>query len=169
MTDAISDDFKTTNIAAKTGQNVILSCQIEDNTDMWKWVKGMCEGRVKEDVFLFRDGHVHPQGQHQTYRNRVFPLTSATLGNVILKNVMTNDTGTYECCDFVNGSWKLINSTNLSVVDPPLTVVPPGQTGGSVGLTVGLTVGLSVSAVLLLLVAVVGCIYRRRQPTEDQL
>ncbi|XP_006809130.1 V-set and immunoglobulin domain-containing protein 1-like [Neolamprologus brichardi] len=156
MDDAVSDDFKTTNIAAKTGQNVTLLCEIEDKTHMWKWVKA----KEKEVVFFFRDGHVQSEGQHPAYLNRVFSLMNATLGDVILTNVMTNDTGTYECRGFVNEtrSWKPINIINLRVVDPP------AQTGGSIGPIVATIV------CAVLLVAAVGgfCIYRRRQPRGER-
>ncbi|XP_063318868.1 hepatitis A virus cellular receptor 2 homolog isoform X2 [Pelmatolapia mariae] len=93
--------------------------------------------------------------------------------SLILNNVSTAESGTYECRVYMKGtgSWKSI-SINLSVVDPP------GQTGGdtedrgkedggkkdggkkdggkedggkedgSVGLKVGLPVGLIVAAVV---------------------
>lgn len=40
--------------------------------------------------------------------------------SVILKNVTTNDTGTYEChAGYDNNDVKLLSTVNLTVVDPP--------------------------------------------------
>ncbi|XP_039901981.1 uncharacterized protein LOC120742625 isoform X5 [Simochromis diagramma] len=79
-------------------------------------------------VLLYRDEQLYPDLQHPAFKNRV-DLQDRQMkdGDVslILKNVTTNDTGTYECRVFVGetSSWKSINTTYLSAV-------PPGQPGG---------------------------------------
>ncbi|KAL4008093.1 hypothetical protein ACER0C_001945 [Sarotherodon galilaeus] len=115
-------------ITAKSGQdNIPLLCRAPNNktthvewrrTDLWK-----------EYVLLYRDGHLYPDNQHPSFKNRV-DLQDRQMkdGDVslILNNVTTADNGTYECRVFMEDtrSWKSISIIHLIVVDPP------GQTGG---------------------------------------
>ncbi|XP_039463856.1 coxsackievirus and adenovirus receptor homolog isoform X3 [Oreochromis aureus] len=114
------------NITAKSGQDVTLTCRAPDNKDPHvQWSRA----DLKEDklVFVYRNKMPDPENQHPSFKNRV-DLQDRQMkdGDVslILKNVTTNDTGTYNCrVQRETESMKLINSTYLHVV-------PPGQTGG---------------------------------------
>uniref|UniRef100_A0A669FAC4 Neural cell adhesion molecule 2 n=1 Tax=Oreochromis niloticus TaxID=8128 RepID=A0A669FAC4_ORENI len=148
-------------IIAKSGQDVTLKCRApNDNVTVLNWTRSDLK---PEYVLLYRDGHFVPDEKHRSFKNRS-DLRDRQMkdGDVslILKDVTINDTGTYECRVFMNetGSWK-----NISFV---YKVVPPGQTGGQEkdqenkdggkeGRSVRLIVGLSVSAVLLVVVALV--------------
>ncbi|XP_063325914.1 programmed cell death 1 ligand 1-like isoform X1 [Pelmatolapia mariae] len=144
-------------ITAESGQDVTLTCRAPNNNFIVvEWNRADLGDK---HVFLYRDGHFVPEGQHPSFKNRV-DLQDRQMKDgdmsLILKDVTINDTGTYECrvaqkeTNQERPRLKLINSTYLHVD-------PPGHTGGPVGLIAG----LSVSAVLLV-VAVVGFfIYRR--------
>ncbi|CAI5660184.1 unnamed protein product [Oreochromis niloticus] len=152
------------NITAASGQDVILTCRAANNNIIVvEWSRADLES---EFVFVYRGGKFVPDNQHPSFKNRV-DLQDRQMkdGDVslILNNVTTNDTGTYECRVQKEGdSMNIINNTYLSVVDPP------GQTGGHIedgGMkdggnkdggkkdgSVELKIGLSVSAVLLVIV-----------------
>ncbi|KAL4008302.1 hypothetical protein ACER0C_002154 [Sarotherodon galilaeus] len=146
----ISADQKI--ITAESGQNIALPCRAPNNNIIVvKWSRADLKPQY---VLLFRDEQFDPENQHPSFKNRV-DLQDRQMkdGDVslILKNVTTADSGTYEChvVQGVKQPLKLITSFYLSVVDPP------GLTGGHPGDgPVGLIVALSVSAVLL--VAAVG-------------
>ncbi|CAI5660431.1 unnamed protein product [Oreochromis niloticus] len=85
---------------------------------------------------MYRDGHLYADGQHPSFKNRV-DLQDRQMKDgdvsVILKDVTTADSGTYECRVIQRktnrrkrGHLKTppISIIHLSVVDPP------GQTGG---------------------------------------
>ncbi|XP_025761616.1 programmed cell death 1 ligand 1 [Oreochromis niloticus] len=155
------------NITAESGQDVTLTCRAQNNNiDLVEWNRTDLEDKP---VFVYRNNMSDPENQHPSFKNRV-DLQDRQMkdGDVslILKNVMINDTGTYECR--VNMNLKLnkdpISSIYLHVADPP------GQTGGHTedggkkdggkedggakSGSVGLIVGLVVPAVLLVGVAV---------------
>uniref|UniRef100_A0A668RUQ4 Ig-like domain-containing protein n=1 Tax=Oreochromis aureus TaxID=47969 RepID=A0A668RUQ4_OREAU len=109
------------NITAVSGQNVTLTCRAPNNNLIAvNWSRADLGEKY---VLLYRDGHFEPHNQHPSLKNRV-DLQGRQMkdGDVslILKNVTTNDTGTYECRVFVGepSSWKSINTTYLRV-DPP--------------------------------------------------
>ncbi|XP_063325831.1 programmed cell death 1 ligand 1-like isoform X2 [Pelmatolapia mariae] len=148
----VSADQK--NITAECGQDVTLTSRAPNNNKIIvvEWSRADLES---QHVLLYRHAQFDPEEQHPSFKNRV-DLQDRQMkdGDVslILKNAMINDTGTYECrVQRQRESLSLITSVYLHVV-------PPGQSGWKVG--------LSVSAVLLLLVAVVGfLIYRKhKQP-----
>ncbi|XP_039877560.1 uncharacterized protein LOC120727391 [Simochromis diagramma] len=161
----VSADQK--NITAESGQDVTLTCRAPNNNIIVvKWSRA---DLGDEYVFVFRDGRFEPDDQHPSFKNRV-DLQDRQMkdGDVslILKDVTINDAGTYECRVFMEET----RSEHIIY----LHVVPPGHTGGQdednkdrgkKDLSTGLIVGLTVSAVLLLLVAVVGfLIYRSCKP-----
>uniref|UniRef100_A0AAZ1Y0E6 Ig-like domain-containing protein n=1 Tax=Oreochromis aureus TaxID=47969 RepID=A0AAZ1Y0E6_OREAU len=156
------------------GQNVTLTCRAPNNNiGVIEWSRA----DLKEEVYvlLYRDGHFDPDHQHPYFKNRV-DLQDRKMKDgdvsVILKNVTTADTGTYECrVQKDRDSLKLISIIYLHVVDPPAAswllmfvskdvltphtcFSPAGQPGGHtedggkedgfVGLIVGLSVGVIV-------------------------
>ncbi|CAI5671314.1 unnamed protein product [Oreochromis niloticus] len=163
------------NITAEFGQDVTLTCRVTNDNKKIITVEWSRADLESQHVLLQRNGHFLPDGQHPSYKNRV-DLQDRQMkdGDVslILKNVMINDTGTYEChVQRQRESLSLITSVYLSAV-------PPSQSGGhkedrrnkdggKEDGSVGLIVGLSVSAVLL--AAVVGfLIYRRLKKKQSQ-
>ncbi|XP_076734797.1 butyrophilin-like protein 2 isoform X2 [Maylandia zebra] len=165
----VSADQKT--ITAESGQDVTLTCRAANNNIIiLEWSRADLRD---EYVFVFRDGHFVPANQHPSFKNRV-DLQDRQMkdGDVslILKDVNTADSGTYECRVFMEEtrSWKFISSIHLHVV-------PPGLTGGQEkdedkekeDGSVGLIVGLSVPA--LLLVAVVGFLIYRKHKQQQRV
>ncbi|XP_025760397.1 uncharacterized protein LOC112845061 [Oreochromis niloticus] len=114
-------------ITAESGQDVTLTCHTPNNN-----IRGVHWSRADlepANVLFYRDGHFVPGDQHPSFKNRVDLQDRQMKGgdvSLILKDVMVNDTETYECRVFTEEtqSWKLISIIYLSVVDPP------GQTGG---------------------------------------
>ncbi|XP_035767832.1 CD276 antigen homolog [Neolamprologus brichardi] len=114
-------------ITASSGQkNVTLTCRTPDNNNIVvKWTKADMKS---EYVLLYRDEVFVPDDQHPSFKDRV-DLQDRQMrdGDVslILENVTTADSGTYECYVVHNrrGSLKLINIVSLSVD-------PPDQAGG---------------------------------------
>ncbi|KAL4008405.1 hypothetical protein ACER0C_002257 [Sarotherodon galilaeus] len=169
-------------ITAKAGQDVILPCQAPNNNI----ILGVEWNRADlgdEYLLLYRDGRFDRENQHPSFKNRVdLQDTQMKDGDVslILNNVTTNDTGTYEC-RVKTGTQRrkraILNSNPISIIT--LNVVPPGQTGGDTEdggkekeekqeQSVGLIVGLSVSAVLLVAAAVGFLIYRKQKQNPNQ-
>ncbi|XP_076737210.1 butyrophilin-like protein 2 [Maylandia zebra] len=113
------------NVTAESGKNVTLTCRAPNNNIVVQWSRADLQ---PEYVLLYRDKQFIPNHQHLSFKNRV-DLQDKQMkdGDVslILKDVMINDTGTYECRVFMREtrSWKSSIIT-LSVVDPP------GQPGG---------------------------------------
>uniref|UniRef100_A0A669B6F2 Ig-like domain-containing protein n=1 Tax=Oreochromis niloticus TaxID=8128 RepID=A0A669B6F2_ORENI len=121
-------------ITTESGLNVTLPCQASNVSFIAvKWSKA---DLGKEYVYLNRRGTPQPQEQHPSFSNRVdlqdrqkdedvsvmdedvFVMDEDV--SVILKNLTINDTGTYECCVFVEDSWKSVGNFTLRVV-PPVT------------------------------------------------
>ncbi|XP_025758722.1 uncharacterized protein LOC112843829 [Oreochromis niloticus] len=178
--------FSVAVITAKAGQkSITLPCRIPNyNLIAVNWSRA---DLGEQYVLLYRDRHFEPRKQHPSFKNRV-DLQDRQMkdGDVslILKDVTTNDTGTYECRVFVEETrlWKSISIISLSVD-------PPGQPGGHTddggkeaggkeaggkedGDTedgsVGLRVGLPVSAVLLVAAVVGFLIYRKHKQRQSQ-
>ncbi|CAI5660432.1 unnamed protein product [Oreochromis niloticus] len=117
-------------INSTSGQNVTLTCRAPNNNNII--VVEWSRADLKEEyVLMYRDGHLYPDGQHPSFKNRV-DLQDRQMkdGDVslILKNVTINDTGTYECRVVQRGNNRgkravlknnPINIIYLSVVDPP--------------------------------------------------
>ncbi|XP_031602441.1 CD276 antigen homolog [Oreochromis aureus] len=164
-------------ITAKPGDNVILPCQAPNSNNLAgvEWSRRDLE---PEYVLLLRDGHIVPEDQQPSFKDRV-ELQDQQMknGNVslILEKVTAADDGTYECRILTHGGERRKRAVEtISVIN--LHVVPAGQTGeatedggGKIG-SVEPAAILSVSALLLLLLAsVVGfVIYRKRKPQQSQ-
>ncbi|XP_039464034.1 programmed cell death 1 ligand 1-like isoform X2 [Oreochromis aureus] len=174
----ISEFLQKTNqktITAQPGQkNVTLICRAPNNNNSIIGVEWSRADMESDYVLLYRDERFDLENQHPSYKNRV-DLQDRQMkdGDVslILKDVMINDTGTYECRVFMRGTnirkranldGDPISIITLSVVDPP------GRTGGDTeDGSVGLIVGLSVTAVLV--AAVVGfLVYRKHKKQQSQ-
>ncbi|XP_039464654.1 neural cell adhesion molecule 2-like [Oreochromis aureus] len=119
-------------ITAESGQDVTLTCRAPNNKIIVvKWSRA---DLGDEYVFLYRDGHVVPQVQHPSFKNRV-DLQDRQMkdGDVslILKDVMMNDAETYECCVFMEQTWRWqsISIIHLIVVppDPKIITAESGQ------------------------------------------
>ncbi|KAK5610674.1 hypothetical protein CRENBAI_001561 [Crenichthys baileyi] len=157
-----------TKIQAEPGQNVTLSCRTNDNKpavvvewsrtdlgeklllciEMISWIQ-------RNSIDLIRTG---VDLQDREMKNGDVSL--------VLKNVTTNDTGTYECRVFQRGNKRRkrshLKTDPISIIQ--LDVSPPGnkdgqqQDGGNEdgqpdgGNNTGLIVGVTVSVVLALLV-----------------
>ncbi|XP_019210060.1 uncharacterized protein LOC109199184 [Oreochromis niloticus] len=181
----VSADQK--NITAESGQDVTLTCRAPNNNIIsLEWNRTDLGDKY---VLLYRDGHFVPDDQHPSFKNWV-DLQDRQMkdGDVslILKDVTINDTGTYKCGVVQkepNQEIPRLNPINSTY----LHVVPPGQTGGQEkdggnkdggkedrrkeDGSVGLKVGLTVSAVLLLVVAVVGffkCRKKKLNPADPR-
>ncbi|XP_039882939.1 uncharacterized protein LOC120730579 [Simochromis diagramma] len=130
------------NITIKSGQNITLPCRASNTSFIAvEWSRFDLK---PEYVLLNRDGHFDPHSQHLSFMNRV-DLQERKMkdGDVslILKDMTTDDTGTYECRIFMEEthSWKSITIIYLRVVDPP---GPPVE-NRPVGLIIGVIIGLS--------------------------
>ncbi|XP_019212419.1 coxsackievirus and adenovirus receptor isoform X2 [Oreochromis niloticus] len=154
-------------ITAESGQNVTLTCRAPNNSSSISVVEWSRADLGEEYVLLYRDGRFDTDDQHTSFKNRV-DLQDRQMkdGDVslILKDVTTNDVGSYECrVKTGNNRRKRANLSGEPISIIYLSVDPPGQTGGHTeDGSVGLIVGLSVCAVLLV-AAVVFLIYRNHK------
>ncbi|XP_055366247.1 uncharacterized protein LOC114858704 [Betta splendens] len=87
------------NVSAYSGDNVMLPCQHKFNESMvLEWSRSDHEKPVY--VFLYRDENFTSDCQHPSFKDRV-KLKDKQMKDgdlsLILNNVTTNDTGTYEC------------------------------------------------------------------------
>ncbi|XP_035984509.1 butyrophilin-like protein 2 isoform X2 [Fundulus heteroclitus] len=86
------------NIPAEPEDNVILTCRAAENKDVIvvEWRRTDLES--DQPVLLYRDNWLDPDFQSSSFRNRV-SLLDVKNGDVslVLKNVTTDDCGTYEC------------------------------------------------------------------------
>ncbi|XP_005464750.1 V-set and immunoglobulin domain-containing protein 8 [Oreochromis niloticus] len=117
------------------GQNVILPCRapnIDSNSKaVVKWSRA---DLGKDYVLLYRDEQPDPEEQHPSFKNRV-DLQNRQIkdgdASLILKDVTTADSGTYECRVFRRTNRRKranLETDPISVIS--LKVDPPGQTGG---------------------------------------
>ncbi|KAM4536905.1 butyrophilin subfamily 2 member A1-like isoform 1-T1 [Odontesthes bonariensis] len=156
-------------ITAEPGQDVTLTCRAPNNNPIIvvEWSRA---DLGKEYVLIYRDDQLDLEGQHPSYKNRV-DLQDRQMkdGDVslILKDVTTEDRGTYECRIFQEEINDGKISDPISIIH--LAVVEPGKrTGGgeeegNSREPVGLMIALSGFFTSLLPLAAVGfLIYRRR-------
>uniref|UniRef100_A0A3P9DSS0 Ig-like domain-containing protein n=1 Tax=Maylandia zebra TaxID=106582 RepID=A0A3P9DSS0_9CICH len=108
-------------ITAESGQNVTLTCRASNNNIVRvEWSRA---DLGKNDVLLYLDGHVHSDDQHPSFKNWV-DLQDRQMkdgdASLILKDVMINDAGTYECEAFIRGT-NVRKRANL--VGEPISIV----------------------------------------------
>ncbi|KAL4008571.1 hypothetical protein ACER0C_002423 [Sarotherodon galilaeus] len=112
----VSPEQKT--ITAESGQDVTLTCRAPNNNiRAVYWTRA---DLLPEHVLLYQDGQFDREDQHPSFKNRV-DLQDRQMkdGDVslILKDVMMNDAGTYQCLGFMaeTHSLKLISLIYLSI------------------------------------------------------
>uniref|UniRef100_A0A3Q0RPN4 Ig-like domain-containing protein n=1 Tax=Amphilophus citrinellus TaxID=61819 RepID=A0A3Q0RPN4_AMPCI len=91
--------FNLSALCSESGQNVTLTCRAP-NSNSINIVEWSRAGLGSQYVFVYWDGHFVPEEQHQYFKNRV-DLQDRQMKDgdvsVTLKNVTTDDTGTYKC------------------------------------------------------------------------
>ncbi|XP_028262704.1 coxsackievirus and adenovirus receptor-like [Parambassis ranga] len=118
-------------VTAGLGQTVTLPCGVNNSNNIIavEWSRPDLE---EDDVLLYREKKVNTE-QHPSFKDRVELKEGCKEDgdvSLILKNVMTNDTGTYECRVKEDGasSAQLISRVRLTVnitVEPGQTVTLP--------------------------------------------
>ncbi|MEQ2301279.1 hypothetical protein AMECASPLE_034279 [Ameca splendens] len=111
------------NITAEAGQDIILPCRAPDSKPVIavKWTR---TDLGPDYVFLYRDDQISLENQLLSYKNRVdLKETQMKDGDVslVLKNVTTDDRGTYECrvVQTETNSRTTILIIHLDVLPPP--------------------------------------------------
>uniref|UniRef100_A0A3Q2E406 Ig-like domain-containing protein n=1 Tax=Cyprinodon variegatus TaxID=28743 RepID=A0A3Q2E406_CYPVA len=112
------------NITAEPGQNVSLPCRAPDSNPIIgvEWSRS---DLGSENIFLFRNDQIDLEHQHLSFKNRVdLQESQLKVGDMslFLRNVTTEDKGTYECL-FIQTETNRRKVTslliNLDVVSPP--------------------------------------------------
>ncbi|XP_035985229.1 neural cell adhesion molecule 2-like [Fundulus heteroclitus] len=113
-----------TNITVEPGQNVILPCRTPDSKPVIA-VEWSRTDLGSEYVLLYRNDRINLEHQHPSFKNRVdLQEGQIKAGDVslVLKNVSTDDRGTYECRVIqteTNSRRQTVLYINLDVVPPP--------------------------------------------------
>ncbi|XP_047443612.1 myelin-oligodendrocyte glycoprotein-like isoform X3 [Mugil cephalus] len=120
------------NITAEPGQTVSLPCKALNNEPVTVVEWRRTDMKEDEYVLLYRDDQLDPENQNPSYKNRV-DLQDRQMkdGDVslILKDVTTDDSGTYEC--YINQREKNIIKKFLDPISIiRLDVVSSGHTSG---------------------------------------
>ncbi|XP_045921500.1 programmed cell death 1 ligand 1-like isoform X5 [Micropterus dolomieu] len=153
-------------VRVKPGDDVILPCQVsEASIRAVEWSRPDLE---PEYVLLYRDGLSDPTHQHPSFKDRV-QLVDRELkdGNVslILKNVSSNDAGTYEC-RVAAGDSRL---KRANIETEPIRIYQLEVSGSNSGDVeegnYGLYYGLGAAFLLVIFVAVV--VFTRRRCREN--
>ncbi|KAM4592006.1 coxsackievirus and adenovirus receptor homolog [Odontesthes bonariensis] len=158
-------------ITTKPGQDVILTFGAPNNSipiEIIEWSRADLE---PEYVLYYKEEKLVYDDQHPSFKDRVYlqdrQMTDGNM-SLILKNVTTNDSGTYECRVQRENIWDKIGTISLKV--PPAGKKDGRRDGGgaedggakgggnkgggaegdSLGLIVGLPVGLPVIATVLI-------------------
>ncbi|XP_026017329.1 matrix remodeling-associated protein 8-like [Astatotilapia calliptera] len=146
------------NITAESGQNVTLTCRAP-NTVLIPGVEWSRRDLKAQYVLWYWEKQFVPYYQHPSFKNRV-DLQDRQMKDggvsLILKDVTTADSGTYECCVVheVREGRKLaiLKTEPISVIH--LKVISPGQPGGhgedgAVGLTVVIVLSIALFATII--------------------
>ncbi|XP_034059053.1 coxsackievirus and adenovirus receptor homolog [Gymnodraco acuticeps] len=153
---------------AEPGEDVTLQCHIPTDAaiTVLEWIRPELE---EDSVFFFRENRLMEIYQDPRYRGRV-QLKDPEMKNgdasVLLKNVNTDDTGTYECRVLTHSNNRrkrnvrvFVRSVHLTVSEGPEKYLKNGdandeQPGGPRG-HVGLGVGLGPVCLVVVVVVVV--------------
>ncbi|XP_045921505.1 programmed cell death 1 ligand 1-like isoform X1 [Micropterus dolomieu] len=159
-------------VQVKPGDDVILPCQVgEASIRAVEWSRPDLE---PDYVLFYRDGRSVKTHQHPSFKDRV-QLVDRELkdGNVslILKNVSSNDAGTYECRVAAGGSRR-----KRAIIDtPPIRIIQLEVSGSNSGDVeegnYGLYYGSVAGFVLVCLAAVgltVGWKYKRHKNKKPE-
>ncbi|XP_045921499.1 programmed cell death 1 ligand 1-like isoform X4 [Micropterus dolomieu] len=153
-------------VRVKPGDDVILPCQAGDvSIRAVEWSRPDLE---PEYVVFHRDGLSDPTQQHPSFKDRV-QLVDRELkdGDVslILKNVSSNDAGTYECRVAAGGSRR----KRAIIETEPIRIIQLEVSGSNSGDVeegnYGLYYGLGAAFLLVIFVAVV--VFTRRRCREN--
>ncbi|XP_029381857.1 myelin-oligodendrocyte glycoprotein-like [Echeneis naucrates] len=155
-------DVSHNNITALPGENVSLPCQVSNmNFTVLNWSRS---DLLPQYVFMYKDKKPSSENQHPSFKGRV-ELAAKHMkdGNisVILKNVTTNDSGTYTCEIIWNRTKlrEIISRVNLQV--------QPGPKAGHKRDGVRILI-LSALVVLLGLVIVILALRNRKINAEEE-
>ncbi|XP_014875793.1 hepatitis A virus cellular receptor 2-like isoform X1 [Poecilia latipinna] len=174
-------------IRAEPGENAILPCEAPEKKPVIIVEWRRCDLEGNDHVALYQDEQFDNEGQNPAYKNRV-DLQDREIKNgdvsLVLKNVTTNDTGTYECrVDGIkNKRRKRSHLKNEPICIINLVVSAPGSNEGQKkdggneegqpengGTNTGLIVGLSVLAVLALFAVSGFLLYKKlRRSSQEQ-
>lgn len=99
---------------------MLLQCQTSTDATviLLKWIRP--DLRSQGFVFFVRENHDYTSYQHPSFHGRVelrHPEMKDGDVSVMLKNVRSNDTGTYECHVGHGSSPELLTSISLNVTD----------------------------------------------------
>ncbi|XP_017297256.1 megakaryocyte and platelet inhibitory receptor G6b-like [Kryptolebias marmoratus] len=142
------------NIPAEPGQTITLSCDAVS----FRPIRVVDWSRTDQNpvnTILFQNGKPHPDILDLSYKGRV-ELKDRQNGDVslILKNVTTADSGTYECHiqrGTNHSGTGVYENKLLSIIYLDVSPPPGDQAGGAGGLTAALVV-LTVALVIILAV-----------------
>uniref|UniRef100_A0A087YLK0 Ig-like domain-containing protein n=1 Tax=Poecilia formosa TaxID=48698 RepID=A0A087YLK0_POEFO len=116
-------DQNNSTIKATVGDNVFLPCKDPEQGTI-RVVEWSRTDLGSEYVLLYRDKQIDTGVQHPSYKNRADLLVGQMKvgdASLILKNVATDDSWTYECRVVQTSSEKkLISTINLQISPPPI-------------------------------------------------
>ncbi|XP_028420594.1 uncharacterized protein LOC114546128 [Perca flavescens] len=143
-------------VTVDPGDDVILPCQAAGSSiRAVKWTRPDLE---PDYVLYYRDGHLDPTYQHPSFKDRV-ELVDRDLkdgdASLILKNVISNDAGTYECRVETDGSTR--QNRGIEPIRIIRLQVPDSKGNFLIYVAVAAGVGL-----IFLTVAVVGVLIYKR-------
>uniref|UniRef100_A0A3P9DNG5 Ig-like domain-containing protein n=1 Tax=Maylandia zebra TaxID=106582 RepID=A0A3P9DNG5_9CICH len=111
---------KEKNITAESGQDVILTCRAPNNNNI-RVVEWSRPDLGDEYVLSYRDEQFDPENQHPSFKNRV-DLQDRQMKDgdmsLIVNNVTTTDSGTYECRVFMGETRSWISSSIYLILPP---------------------------------------------------
>ncbi|XP_014878858.1 programmed cell death 1 ligand 1-like [Poecilia latipinna] len=117
------------NLSVRSGGSVTLSCSAADLTDPEAVIWSRTD--LDSDVLFVRPGQKNSLIRHQSYQNRANLLDWQVKNgeaSLVLDNVTTDDSGTYECrVQIKEKEMKRISTVSLQVSAAP----PPGNQNGS--------------------------------------